>query len=96
MSTLLSLFEFERKSGILMVMREDELARLMVRDGRVIKVEGGDPGRPARQRLLAILDWRDGEFEFAACAVGGDDEIQLATTPLLLEHARLRDELQRE
>jgi CheY-like chemotaxis protein len=95
-STLLSLFEFERKSGILMVMREDDLARLMVRDGCVIRVEGGDPGRPARQRLLAILDWEEGEFEFAACAVGGEDEIQLPTTPLLLEHARLRDELQRE
>jgi DNA-binding response OmpR family regulator len=95
-STLLSLFEFERKSGILMLMREGELARLLVDRGRVIKVEGGEARKPARQRLLDVLDWATGEFEFAACTVGGDDEVQLPTTPLLLEHARIRDERQRE
>jgi DNA-binding response OmpR family regulator/Tfp pilus assembly protein PilZ len=96
MTTLLSLFEFERKSGILMLMREGELARVLVLDGRVIKVESGEPERPARERLLALLDWTGGEFEFASCTVGGDDEVDLPTTPLLLEHARLRDERGRE
>jgi DNA-binding response OmpR family regulator/Tfp pilus assembly protein PilZ len=91
-TTLLSLFEFERKSGILMLMREGELARLLVGEGRVIKVESGEPNRSARDRLLDLLDWSSGEFEFASCTVGGDDEVRLATTPLLLEHARRRDE----
>jgi len=95
-TTLLSLFDFERKSGILMLMREGELARLLVGEGRVIRVEAGDVGRTPRDRLLAVLDWTTGEFEFASCTVGGDDEVQLPTTPLLLEHARIRDERNRE
>ena len=92
--TLLSLFEFERKSGILMLVRDGRMARVLVDDGRVIKVESGEPGSP-RDRLLELLDWTSGEFEFATCTVDGVDEVQLTTTPLLLEHARLRDERER-
>jgi DNA-binding response OmpR family regulator/Tfp pilus assembly protein PilZ len=95
-ATLLSLFEFEKKSGILMLIRDGELARLLVHAGRVIRVETGDPDRPARDRLLEVLDWTGGEFEFASCTVDGTDEVKLATTPLLLEHARRRDERKRE
>jgi DNA-binding response OmpR family regulator/Tfp pilus assembly protein PilZ len=95
LSTLLSLFEFERKSGILMLMRETEIARVLVGNGRIIKVETGRSDRPARDRLLELLDWTSGQFEFAACTVTGADEVGLATTPLLLEHARSRDERKR-
>jgi CheY-like chemotaxis protein/Tfp pilus assembly protein PilZ len=95
-TTLLSLFEFERKSGILMLMRDGELARLLVGDGRVIRVEAGEPGLPVRDRLAAVLDWASGEFEFASCTVGGDDEVGIPTTVLLLDHARIKDERSRE
>lgn len=95
-ATLLSLFEFEKKSGILMLIREGELARALVKQGRVIRVESGDPTSAARDRLVELLDWAGGEFEFASCTVDGTDEVQLATTPLLLEHARRRDERNRE
>src|SRR5262249_28132807 len=39
LATLLSLFEFERKSGILLVLRNGEIARVFVSDGKILKVE---------------------------------------------------------
>src|SRR5262249_6815208 len=39
LGTLLSLFEFERKSGILLLVKTDDIARLFVSNGRVLKVE---------------------------------------------------------
>ncbi|MBE7447878.1 MAG: DUF4388 domain-containing protein [Kofleriaceae bacterium] len=91
LATLLSLLEFERKSGILLVLGEHEAARLFVAAGRVVKIES--PGdAPPRARLMAVLDWTAGEFEFSGCEVVGADELGQATTQLLLEHARLSDE----
>jgi CheY-like chemotaxis protein len=89
--TLLSLLEFERKSGILVVLRDGEAARVFVAAGRVVKVELGPDGRP-KDRLMQLLDWQGGVFEFTACEVVGTDEIGLGTQQLLLEHARIRDE----
>lgn len=92
LGTLLSLLEFERKSGILMLERTDELARLFVSNGRLLKVESsGGHGEP-KDRVMQLLDWRDGQFEFSAAPITGRDEIGAAVTVLLLEHARVRDE----
>jgi DNA-binding response OmpR family regulator len=90
-ATLLSLLEFERKSGILLLLREGDIARLFVASGRVVKVESRTLG-PARERAMSILDWTTGNFEFTGCEVVGTDEIGLATSVLLIEHARIRDE----
>ncbi len=91
LGTLLSLFEFERKSGVLLVLRGGELARVFVADGRVLKVEGSGSNLP-KERMMRLLDWRDGHFEFSPADVGGKDELQTTVTSLLLEHARRRDE----
>ncbi len=93
--TLLSLLEFERKSGILVVLRDLEAARLFLAQGRIVKVEGPESGDAPLLRLLDILDWGDGNFEFTACEVVGTDELEMSTTSLLLEHALRRDEEQR-
>ncbi len=90
-ATLLSLLEFERKSGILVVLTSREAARLFVASGRVVKVEAGGDGSALR-RLMRVLDWTMGEFEFSGCEVVGADELGQATTQILLEHARLSDE----
>jgi uncharacterized protein (TIGR02266 family) len=95
-ATLLSLFEFERKSGILHLKRDDQSAKLFIASGRVVKVEGTDPARDPRLRVMNLLDWRIGRFEFNACEVIAGDELGLLTQQLLLEHARLRDEEARE
>jgi DNA-binding response OmpR family regulator len=96
LATLLSLLEFERKSGILLVQHEAHAGRLFVAQGRVVKVEAGADHEPPRQRLMQVLDWTSGVFEFTSCEVMGTDEIGLSTSALLLEHARIRDEEQRD
>jgi CheY-like chemotaxis protein len=96
LGTLLSLFEFERKSGMLLLLRDGEVARLFVSEGRVLKVEGnltnGTPVATPRQRLMSLLDWQAGQFEFSPCSIGGRDELGVSVTQLLLEHARTHDE----
>lgn len=93
LGTLLSLFEFERKSGILLLIREGEIARLFVAEGRILKVEGSSGNGVPKQRMMQLLDWHVGQFEFTPCAIGGRDELGSSITQLLLEHARVRDEL---
>lgn len=94
--TLLSLLSFENKSGILVVLCGDQHARMFVAQGRVVRVEGGssDDGQGSLRRLLELLDWADGSFEFKSCEVVGADEVGLRTDQLLIEHARMRDEEQ--
>lgn len=99
LGTLLSLFEFERKSGILLLLRDGEVARLFVSEGKVLKVESsstgsanGLPPKLPKQRLMQLLDWQVGQFEFSPCAIGGRDELNATITSILLEHARVRDE----
>lgn len=96
LATLLSLLSFENKSGILILVSADDRARIFVAEGRVVRVEGGPThdGFSARRRLLALLDWPAGSFEFSGCEVVGTDEVGLRTDQLLLEHARIRDEQQ--
>ena len=48
LGTLLSLFEFERKSGILLLLRDGEIARVFVSEGRILKVEGAHGQRRRR------------------------------------------------
>jgi CheY-like chemotaxis protein len=93
LGTLLSLLEFERKSGILALTRTNELVRVFVADGRLVKLETGAGRSGGRERLMRLLDWRDGQFEFAPSVVTARDEIGMASVAvLLLEHARRRDE----
>jgi CheY-like chemotaxis protein len=94
--TLLSLFEFERKSGVLLLLRNNEIARIFVADGRCLKVETSATNGALRpkDRLMRLLDWHEGQFEFTPAAVGGRDEIGVTVTALLLEHARRHDESQ--
>jgi CheY-like chemotaxis protein/Tfp pilus assembly protein PilZ len=92
LGTLLSLFEFERKSGILLLLRDGEIARLFVSEGKVLKVETNSTIGAQKQRLMSLLDWQAGTFEFSPCAIGGRDELHVTVTQVLLEHARNSDE----
>jgi CheY-like chemotaxis protein/Tfp pilus assembly protein PilZ len=93
LGTLLSLFEFERKSGILLLLRDGDIARLFVSEGKILKVEANTNEGTPKQRMMTLLDWEAGQFEFSPCAIGGRDELQTSVTQLLLEHARVSDEL---
>jgi CheY-like chemotaxis protein len=94
LGTLLSLLEFERKSGLLIMVGADEMMTLYLAEGRVVKI---DPvkRRSPRESLLELLDWTTGTFEFILSEVVGKDEVDVSTTQLLLEHARRRDEAAR-
>jgi CheY-like chemotaxis protein len=94
LGTLLSLLEFERKSGVLLLLDKTEIARVFVAEGRCIKVESSVPNGTTRPRdkLMKLLDWREGQFEFSPMAIGGRDEVGITITALLLEHARREDE----
>ena len=92
LGTLLSLFEFERKSGVLLLLRGGELARVFFREGRMLKFEASAGHGAPKDRLMAILDWTEGQFEFSPSTIAGTDELNLSVTALLLEHARTRDE----
>jgi len=92
-ATLLSMFEFERKTGILTVTHETDVAWVAIDAGRVMKVESAaDERADSRTTLMRLLDWTGGEFEFAACEVYDEDELGQTTTHLLIQHAHARDE----
>jgi CheY-like chemotaxis protein len=91
-ATLLGMLEFERKSGVLSVMRDTEVAWLTVDGGRVIKAESAGDRRGSLDNAIMVLGWESGEFEFVGCDVYDDDEIGVSTTHLILEAARRSDE----
>ena len=79
-----------------MLLKTGEVARVFVSEGRVLKVEMSAVNgvTQPKDRLMRLLDWREGHFEFAPAAVGGRDEIGVTVTQVLLEHARRIDEQQ--
>jgi Domain of unknown function (DUF4388) len=42
--------------------------------------------------IYYLLTWAAGDFEFVTCVVEGDDRVNVSTTHLLMEGARLLDE----
>lgn len=93
LSSLLSMIEMERKSGILLLRRGNLSARIYCRDGRVMaaRLYGSTP-MSGVEVVYKLLAWTDGHFNFTAMPVSVNDEIGLRTTHLLLEGARRNDE----
>jgi hypothetical protein len=96
LTTLVALFEMERMTGELVVRHDIEEARLYVSAGRVVDVEPVVAGETARERVRAILGWREGSFAFDVHSVGRLDRIGMSTTALLLDLAREDDEAERD
>ncbi len=96
LSSLLVLLEMERKSGLLVVGREqpDERVRIYVNDGRVVGAQG-DSGERNADAIYRVVGWQHGYFEFNTFAVEMRDEVGMSTTGLLMEAARRLDEVQR-
>jgi uncharacterized protein (TIGR02266 family) len=93
--SVLGFLEMERRSGTLRIGPVNH-ARLELRDGRIVRayLESMAKATP-RGQLYKILDIDEGRFEFVQGDVFGADEIQLPTSNILIEHARIRDEQQR-
>ena len=93
LSSLLVMVEMERKSGILVLRRDKNVARIFIKQGRVIaaRVDGGAFKGP--EAIYHLLGWPDGRFDFNAMDVDMEDEMRgMSTQFLLMEGARLIDE----
>jgi DNA-binding response OmpR family regulator len=94
LSSLLVLIEMERKTGLLQLRAGDGLsAQVLVREGKVVhaRLDGADDPVDA-ECVYYLLTWPAGEFEFVSCLVEGVDRVNVSTTGLLMEGARLMDE----
>jgi uncharacterized protein (TIGR02266 family) len=93
LQSILSFLEIERRTGVLRVGPVVN-ARIFVKDGRPRRVERYDAPADgeSKELLFELLGLSVGRFDFSAQEVSAADEIGMATSALLLEHARLADE----
>lgn len=99
LSTLLTLFEMEQKSGMVVLITEPEKekSRLYMRQGRLVRAEMDGKPQPRNSALVYyLLGKTQGRFDFRPLAVTHKDEVNTPTTMLLLEGARLLDEARRK
>ena len=94
LSSLLVLIEMERKTGLLQLRApQGPSAQILVREGKVVHARLDDADEPVdAECVYYLLTWGAGEFEFIACLVEGVDRVNVSTTHLLMEGARLIDE----
>jgi len=98
LSSLLMMFEIEKKSGELVLRRGDSSACVLIRNGRAISAtaEGPDIPGAARENAEAVylaLTWKEGTFTFLQRAIEQPDTINTPTQSLLMESARRSDEV---
>ncbi len=93
--SLLTMLEQDRKSGNLMLTRNELIAWIDFSQGRIVRARSSEPAPDARSVLMSVLDWSDGYFELSSGAPLGAAEIDESVTHLLIEHARRRDEAAR-
>lgn len=95
--SLLTMFEQERKSGQLSVTHDHFVAWIDFMDGKIVRARSSEIDGDSYIVMMSVLDWKDGFFELSAGApMPGTPELQSSVTHLLLEHARLRDEAQKQ
>jgi DNA-binding response OmpR family regulator len=94
LSSLLILIELERKTGLLQLRAPNgPSAQVLVRDGKVVHARLDDAEEPVdAECVYYLLTWTAGEFEFVMCLIEGSDRVNVSTTHLLMEGARLMDE----
>jgi DNA-binding response OmpR family regulator len=94
LSSLLILIEMERKTGLLQLRAPNgPSAQVLVREGKVVHARLDDADEPVdAECVYYLLTWGAGEFEFVMCLVEGSDRVNVSTTHLLMEGARLMDE----
>ena len=93
LSSLLAMIDMERKSGILVLRRDKKVARVFIRQGKVIAARLDADGLKGPEAVYHLLTWPDGRFDFTTMDVDMDDEMKgMSTQFLLMEGARLIDE----
>jgi len=96
LTSLLSMFEQDRKSGLLSVTREQAVAWIDVVEGKIVRARSSELDADSRTVMMHVLDWDTGYFEVSAGSPPATKpEIDSSITHLLLEHAQRRDEATR-
>jgi DNA-binding response OmpR family regulator len=98
--SLLAMFEQERKSGQLSVTRDQLVAWIDFSEGRIVRARSTEIDADSRTVMMNVLDWQAGFFELTTGEAGEPEHssttVGTSITHLLMEHARLRDEAQRQ
>lgn len=95
LSSLLVMMEMERKDGVLTLYQESPTSKgqVFLRAGRVVSAcLENQPKVNPKDATYKMLRWNKGRFSFEATGVDLDDEVQVSTTGLLMESARIADE----
>jgi len=96
LTSLLTMFEQDRKSGQLSVTRDHFVAWIDVVEGKIVRARSSEIDADSHQVLMAVLDWKEGYFELSSGAPAQvTPDLDRTITHLLLDHARIRDEAQR-
>lgn len=92
--TVLSLLEMDKKTGICVVVGPT-ICRLYIREGRplAIELEGATKRVSQIEMLLKMLSWKTGQFEFSPQDVHATDNIKMSMQGMLMEAARVTDEM---
>jgi DNA-binding response OmpR family regulator len=90
LASLLAFVEVEQRTGLLLIVRPDEIATLYLRDGNIVRIDLPETVADLEgvERLHFVLNWTDGRFELAEAEVDDEDTIGVATSAALLEHAQ--------
>jgi two-component system, OmpR family, response regulator len=93
LATVLTFLDLERRSGELLVLANDQVGRLWLRQGRVIRVRVEGSRRAGKAAIYDLLALNRGHFSFTQVKLEGlADEIGAPTALLLMEAARRADE----
>jgi hypothetical protein len=93
LSTLLTVLDMERRTGILMLRGREHAGRIALRDGQVVQAEIRGTSLRGLDAVFTLLGWVDGGFIFRVVEVTEPDEVSCPTSMILLEAARRADEL---
>ncbi|MBI5511154.1 MAG: DUF4388 domain-containing protein [Deltaproteobacteria bacterium] len=95
LASLMGFFEIERLTGILSLRREDQTAKVFVKDGRVLDADISGLFLLPRAALATMIQWDSGDFEFELQPVDRVDRLSTSTSALLIELAKDVDEKRR-
>lgn len=89
-SDLIQVLSAGCKSVEIVVKRDDQEGRIVLREGNVIHAESA--GISGENAFYQLMQWRSGEFSMNDCSVFPEPTVLSSTMSLLMEGARLVDE----
>jgi len=90
--SLLTMFEQEKKSGQLSLIRDQMVAWIDFIEGKIVRARSTEIEADSQTVLMSLLDWQTGYFELSAGAASVQSDLDTTVTHLLMAHAQLRDE----